>query len=333
MSHAEHSYSDIPSDGELRPEDAKFLAEIDGIPYDNPEPQPYDYDVDLPLSEFNEAIEPTQRDPIRGRRSAAAIVWTVVIAFMLMCGAAIMAGTNSPDFDQDSVESIPTIVPSPSLDPTSVFLRTNSAFKPVIETIDGVEMVLVPARCESEEQCFTDSFWIDRYEVTNQQAGNTGQGIFPEHPYVDVTLDEAQHHCSERGGRLPTADEWEFAAGGVEQWLYPWGNRFDGANVNFCDRQCDLENRDERYNDGYKTIAKVSRFNSGASWVGAVHLSGNVAEWTFSEDTTGSLQELRGGSWASSRENVTTNRGEWVDPSHHDDRTGFRCLIDSINQE
>jgi formylglycine-generating enzyme required for sulfatase activity len=83
-------------------------------------------------------------------------------------------------------------------------------------------------------------FWLDQYEVTNARyaefLANTGQqppaswpeGTFPpgqeNHPVQGVTWDSAEAYCIWVNKRLPTEAEWEAAARGAKEWLYPWGD-------------------------------------------------------------------------------------------------------------
>ena len=88
---------------------------------------------------------------------------------------------------------------------------------------------------------YLDSYWIDRYEVTNRRYARfieaTGRrrpfhwiaGKVPsgqeEFPVYNVTWDDAVAYCGFVGRRLPTEAEWERAArGGVEKSMYPWGS-------------------------------------------------------------------------------------------------------------
>jgi formylglycine-generating enzyme required for sulfatase activity len=112
------------------------------------------------------------------------------------------------------------------------------------------EMVLVPAGyftmgsndAEDEKpphRVWVDAFYIEKYELTNQQYGEfmkaTGhrppvywdQPRFnaPDQPVVGVSWDDAMAYCTWVGRRLPTEAEWEKAArGGLEGKKYPWGD-------------------------------------------------------------------------------------------------------------
>jgi formylglycine-generating enzyme required for sulfatase activity len=195
---------------------------------------------------------------------------------------------------------------------------SNSVWSPVAHTFeDDVTMVLVPAGCfmmgsndgdvdeqPGHEQCFDEPFWIDQTEVTNAAYGSVGcEEWSPElqQPRNCVNWFEARDYCARRGARLPTEAEWEYAARGPDNLLYPWGNSWNEDNAVWSGSQ------------GSQTAYVGSR-PSGASWVGALDMSGNVWEWTSTlfeaypyaaedgrEDDTGDgtnvLRVLRGGSF------------------------------------
>jgi formylglycine-generating enzyme required for sulfatase activity len=185
-------------------------------------------------------------------------------------------------------------------------VSSNEEWTPVIREFDGIPMALVPAGCftmgtteeqldyaltlldlrglykdeqPAHQQCFSEPFWIDLYEVTNGYYGSPGWWRGQERPRESVTWFEADAYCQARGARLPTEAEWEYAARGPDSLVYPWGNTFDPTRLNFCDRNCTVPGADISYDDGYQTTAPVGSFPAGASWVGAHDMSGNVWEW------------------------------------------------------
>jgi len=127
-------------------------------------------------------------------------------------------------------------------------------------------------------QTFTEPFWIDQTEVTRRQyalcvtAGactetpDSDYSTRDTQPINNVTWFQARDYCAWRGEnyRLPTEREWEYAARGVESWNYPWGNN-DPTPI------LAVYNANETADVGSKP--------DGASWVGALDLSGNLWEW------------------------------------------------------
>ncbi len=185
-------------------------------------------------------------------------------------------------------------------------VSSNDEWTPVVQEFDSVPMVLVPAGCftmgSTEEQieyaltlldrrgfyrdeqpahrqCFDEPFWIDLYEVTNEQFGSCGWWCGDDQPRESVTWFEADEYCRGRDARLPTEVEWEYAARGPDNLIFPWGNTFDGMRLNFCDWNCEYPGADTSINDGWKTTAPVGSYPAGASWVGALDMAGNVWEW------------------------------------------------------
>ncbi len=206
-------------------------------------------------------------------------------------------------------------------------------------------------------------FWIDKTEVTNRQyqkceqdsactppkadsyfhSAHYGDPEYSDHPVTWITRNQAGEYCIWAGGRLPTEAEWEYAARGPESRIFPWGDSFDGTRLNFCDVNCKAGPNDTSYNDGYPETAPVGSFPSGASWVGALDMAGNVREWVadwygfYTADpqgnptgpATGETVIPHGGSWLDLPCLIrSANRGgDPPDYSRHN--VGFRCVMDN----
>lgn len=153
---------------------------------------------------------------------------------------------------------------------------------------------------------YLDAFWIDQTEVTNVQYTKCvadgdcdspefewsvthydyfGNSEFDDYPVIYVSWHDAQDYCKWAGRRLPTEAEWEKAARGTDGLVYPWGNTFDGNNVNFCDSNCaeidDVLAVNPNFDDGYADVAPVGSYPDGISPYGGFDMAGNVAEWVI----------------------------------------------------
>jgi formylglycine-generating enzyme required for sulfatase activity len=143
------------------------------------------------------------------------------------------------------------------------------------------------------------------------------------HPVVNVTWDEAQLYCQWQGGRLPTEEEWEYAArGGVDGQVYPWG---DSPPVSAAWRSPAGGRR--------TTPVGLSEPNG----FGLHEMAGNVWEWTVSrhrpthatEPAPGSyeLRTIKGGSWDSSAgRRRSSERAALARHGRHNLYVGFRCV-------
>ena len=104
------------------------------------------------------------------------------------------------------------------------------------------------------------------------------------HPVVYVDLDDARAYARWAGKRLPTEQEWQYAAQRADERTYPWGNQWK-------ERVC---------NNG-KTggTTTVTEFPDGRSPFGCYDMCGNVWEWTESERSDGRTRFciIRGGSF------------------------------------
>lgn len=83
-------------------------------------------------------------------------------------------------------------------------------------------------------------------------------------PIVGVTWSEAYGFCKWKGKRLPTEAEWEYAAGGSEGRIYPWGDFFDESLVSPC---------------GERGLCAVCSRPGNRTPQGICDLAGNAFEW------------------------------------------------------
>jgi len=200
-----------------------------------------------------------------------------------------------------------------------------------------------------EHKVKIDSFYIDKYEVTNKEylkfCKETGHKLpefwntelfksgedYPNYPVVGVNYGDARKYAEWAGKRLPTEAEWEIAArGGLEGKNFPNGNKLS-------------QERAKQDGTGWKNLIEpVGSYKPNG--YALYDMAGNVWEWTADRHSEsyyaesqyenpkgpqkGSNRVIRGGSWHSGkmckkvfyRKGLTSN---WCDFA-----VGFRCVKD-----
>lgn len=177
----------------------------------------------------------------------------------------------------------------------------------------------------------TPGFWIDEIEVTVRSYMDSGvelpsswaeQAKQPDRPVVGVGVEAAKVYARVRGKDLPSLEEWRLAAVGKTESQpppYPFGSSFDPRRVNGAGKE-----------DGYPGLAPARSLEGGKSPCGALHMSGNAAEWVLLPDGTAALH---GGSFLTAEPRFL----EWsaryavTGPLEADASAlrvaGFRCVV------
>ena len=196
---------------------------------------------------------------------------------------------------------------SPVTRESSVFLRSNDDTEirthEIIHLADQSVMVFIPASefvmgrngmpvelGESPAHSLhLDGFYIDKFEVTNARYqhfmnktgvpppdfwGAMGTMNGPDLPVSWVTWFQAEAYCQWVSKRLPTEAEWEKAARGTDERLYPWGNKFHWNYGNFSDNHLE-----DGHIDGFSSSSPVGSFLTDISPYGVFDMGGNVLEW------------------------------------------------------
>lgn len=158
------------------------------------------------------------------------------------------------------------------------------------------------------------------------------------HPVNCLDWFQATDYCASRGARLPTEEEWEWAArSGDKGWAYPWGDTApDELRVNACGTECPPQlvakgfagwTTQLKGNDGFPETAPVGSFPKGDDRWGVHDLSGNVWEWTSSQyEANKPARVARGGSFSiSAAAGFSAGYRDNVRPQLRYGSLGFRC--------
>jgi formylglycine-generating enzyme required for sulfatase activity len=195
-------------------------------------------------------------------------------------------------------------------------------------------------------------FYIDKFPVTNAEFKKFVDAThyrpkddhnflrdwmndsYPEgwanKPVTWVSLEDARAYAAWAGKRLPHEWEWQYAAQGTDNRLYPWGNQWNAAAVPAVETRRVM-----------RPPTDVNAYAQGASPFGVMDLVGNVWQWTeeFIDPHTraailrgGSYYQPQGSMWYFPQAYKLNEHGKYLLIAPSTDRSatvGFRCVVDA----
>ena len=147
-----------------------------------------------------------------------------------------------------------------------------------------------------------------------------------DHPVVQVSAKDGEAFCRFYGMRLPSEDEWEYAARGAEGFRYPWGNSLSRESLAAYTNAGRFDCCAASAADGFSRTAPVGSFALGRSPFGLDDMAGNVWEWTSSAfPGAANKRVIRGGGWGNNPYCLRTAYRHGNRPHIGLDMVGFRC--------
>lgn len=300
----------------------------------------------LPLSKPNDMLLATEQravttNIINKRSSFIMLTWGLIVIIFLSVGGYVL---------------LPMLKKTIVVNETDPYLKnmifiTGDTFSMGRNLGPEVEADETPAH-----QVTVSSFWLSKYEITNQEyqkfvlAENYHSPVHwdrtkylpgtENYPVTNVSWEDANNYCQwiskqskfSRTFRLPTEVEWEYAAHGVENRLYPWGNAWATTFTVSGDSQISRS----------PVPVESEALKNDISPFQIIGLAGNVTEWTSSNyyvypgstakynPGAANTKILRGGNYLSEKTAlITTYRPSWYTPDFRDERVGFRVAADA----
>lgn len=217
--------------------------------------------------------------------------------------------------------------------PRSVTVKPFRMMRFEVTNAQFVQFVRATQHVTDAERRRSGYVWTDRWRAVRRASWKRPQGGKSElqrlerHPVVQVSARDAAAYCAWRGLRLPTEEEWEFAARSTDSRRFPWGNENPAGakHANYGTDQCCAADA----SDGFLRTAPVGSFPGGASPFGIQDMAGNVWEWTASSyRRSGADVAIRGGGWGNNPYCLRTSYRHGNPPDIGLDMVGFRCASD-----
>jgi len=180
---------------------------------------------------------------------------------------------------------------------------------------------------ENEVSIASYQLCVSAGKCTPPATGAACNWSFPDrraHPVNCISAEQAAAFCDYAAKRLPTEEEWEYAARGAGSTLFPWGATEPSRDA--CWRRATDAG-------AAGTTCPIAEGNEDRSSFGIRNMSGNVQEWTSSpycpyarSGCGASSRVIRGGSWRSTDpQELRAARRLAKEPGYQSDDVGLRC--------
>lgn len=172
------------------------------------------------------------------------------------------------------------------------------------------------------EKPITMVSWFDACNFCNELSKKEGL----EECYGLEDQEVVHYYRANNGYRLPTEAEWEFAATGKEERIYPWGNDEP------------TEDHSVYYTNNVEEVGKKLK---GATPDGVLDMAGNIWEWCWDEYKLypgnnkiflpiPEYRIIRGGSYRSEKYSFNASARFYANKNNKEDYIGFRVARSSV---
>ena len=207
-------------------------------------------------------------------------------------------------------------------------------------TLSAFELKRTPITVAEFEKCVAANACTSEHyrTVSDIDYCNYNRGEdWKTHPMNCVNFYGAKEYCEWIGARLPTEEEWEYAAthNGTEHLntTYPWGDDapthcvtaqyYDSTTEKYCQGNAAAPMTNDEY-DGTSDVSLHSP--AGDSPLHLVDMSRNVWEWTASlYSSSNSDYIVKGGSWYNNEYKMSVTVRNYYYPSNRSNIAGVRC--------